>query len=54
MPVAIEAQRLVRRRHARAQRQIAPRAVLDFLEDGAPLFLDARDRVVAADRLVAA
>ncbi len=51
MPVAIETKRLVRRRHARAQRQIAPRSILDFLEDGAPLFLDARDRVIAADRL---
>ena len=33
------------------KREIAPRPVLDLLEDGAPLLLEPRDRVVAADRL---
>ena len=51
MPVAKEPQRLLRRRDAGAQVEIAPRAVVDRLEDGAPLLLEPRDRVVAADRL---
>ena len=51
MAVAIEPQRLVRRRDARAQGQIAPRALLDLLQNRAPLLLDPRDRVVAADRV---
>ena len=53
MPVAKEPQRLLRRRDAGAQGQIAPRSVVDRLENGAPLLLEPRDRVVAADRLQA-
>ncbi len=51
MPVAKEPQRLLRRRDAGPQGQIAPRSVVDRLEDGAPLLVEPCDCVVAADRL---